>query len=820
MALTGRFDADFQPFLDAVQQANKSLDGLDASAKELNTSIERVSAGSSWVARITEADLLRDAINYALDALKELAAYFPELAERGSVVGDVADAFDHLTEAAGLTANVLLGDLRAGTHGTVDDFELMKRANENMAAGLNLTEDQFKTLSEAAFALAKATGTDVTSALNTMSDAMITGHAKGLQLLTGKIDLKKAEQDYADSLEGTGRQLTAEGKLEVDRQAMLTAVGTALDRLGPQQDSLQDKIQQAHKDWNNFQDDLGQVIAKSPVLATGLDTLRTSLIKAFGGDQETAIKNIASQVNNAAIVVADFGMAVEVTARISHMAWDLVATGILGAMTIVSGAADIVMTRITGMAGAANALSSHIVSDDTVRALKDAQVQVQAITASLAAQTAEAARGVIGQSDFDKTMIKLGTSLADTRAAMVTAQAAMAAHTDAAKKNSDAVDKAADSQKKQNDQVVPGTEYTKKFVDAWAQLNQMGTDYQATVDAMNPKLVEQIQYYLKLGASVKLAADAFPAASETQIAAIDAIQKKSIEASTSITKIWNEYTDVVGTGSQTAYQKAEAAIDKWYADDLAKHQAAKTDTAAYYDAIAALDDAKYAALAKNRIADDKDSKLHLENQAAADQEAYQFALQNQDQFSQQHIQKLRDTADASALAAARWGTAFEDAATTAGAAVDKLTGAIDAVTSSLHALGQTGDLAEQQALSSVMKTVDASGIGQMMKMGTTNVNTMNAYEAAIAQGMAALGYQVQPRASGGPVSAGTPYMVGEAGPELFVPSSGGAIVPNAGGMAVTLNITQPLGTPSQIAAAVSSALADAMRRYGVRLPSQ
>jgi len=34
------------------------------------------------------------------------------------------------------------------------------------------------------------------------------------------------------------------------------------------------------------------------------------------------------------------------------------------------------------------------------------------------------------------------------------------------------------------------------------------------------------------------------------------------------------------------------------------------------------------------------------------------------------------------------------------------------------------------------------------------------------------------KANGGPVSASTPYMVGERGPELFVPSTGGSIVPN------------------------------------------
>jgi len=34
------------------------------------------------------------------------------------------------------------------------------------------------------------------------------------------------------------------------------------------------------------------------------------------------------------------------------------------------------------------------------------------------------------------------------------------------------------------------------------------------------------------------------------------------------------------------------------------------------------------------------------------------------------------------------------------------------------------------------------------------------------------------KARGGPVSSSTPYIVGEAGPELFVPNSSGNIVPN------------------------------------------
>jgi hypothetical protein len=46
------------------------------------------------------------------------------------------------------------------------------------------------------------------------------------------------------------------------------------------------------------------------------------------------------------------------------------------------------------------------------------------------------------------------------------------------------------------------------------------------------------------------------------------------------------------------------------------------------------------------------------------------------------------------------------------------------------------------------------------------------------------------RASGGPVSAGTTYLVGENGPELFTSSTSGTIIPNQGGMGGnTFNIT-------------------------------
>jgi len=44
------------------------------------------------------------------------------------------------------------------------------------------------------------------------------------------------------------------------------------------------------------------------------------------------------------------------------------------------------------------------------------------------------------------------------------------------------------------------------------------------------------------------------------------------------------------------------------------------------------------------------------------------------------------------------------------------------------------------------------------------------------------------RADGGPVAAGGAYLVGERGPEVFRPATGGAIEPAGGGVQVTVNV--------------------------------
>lgn len=71
------------------------------------------------------------------------------------------------------------------------------------------------------------------------------------------------------------------------------------------------------------------------------------------------------------------------------------------------------------------------------------------------------------------------------------------------------------------------------------------------------------------------------------------------------------------------------------------------------------------------------------------------------------------------------------------------------------------------------------------------------------------------RADGGRVTGGRPYMVGEMGPELFMPGRGGNIVPNdmlgrGGGSNITINVNAGMGTDG---ARVGEQIVNAIRRY-------
>jgi hypothetical protein len=235
----------------------------------------------------------KEAVHLGTEAIKDMSV-------QGAAIADVEANFDHLNAGAQRLGSTLLTALREGTHNTITNFELMKIANTDLAAGMNLTDAQFKTIATGGFALAQAKAIDVKTAFDAINEGMLTGNVRALKALGIRIDQAKAETDYAEKLGTTSDRLSEEGKLEATREAILSKVGASMDRLGEQTDGLDELIAQARTSWANFYEDLSKTVATSPHVIGAFTTIRDSLVGAFGGDTSSMLETVVGWINTVA----------------------------------------------------------------------------------------------------------------------------------------------------------------------------------------------------------------------------------------------------------------------------------------------------------------------------------------------------------------------------------------------------------------------------------------------------------------------------------------------------------------------------------------
>ena len=137
------------------------------------------------------------------------------------------------------------------------------------------------------------------------------------------------------------------------------------------------------------------------------------------------------------------------------------------------------------------------------------------------------------------------------------------------------------------------------------------------------------------------------------------------------------------------------------------------------------------------------------------------------------------------------GAPFKKAAQEIRGFRDNVTGMIDSAQHKLDSLKARVDISA--ATSNVAKLrIAIAGLQDKTVSVTTYLQTLNL-------GTSQAVTHDSHRAFGGPVTSGMPYVVGERGPELFVPASSGTIVPNAGAghpaggntIHLTVNVTNP-----------------------------
>jgi phage-related minor tail protein len=141
-----------------------------------------------------------------------------------------------------------------------------------------------------------------------------------------------------------------------------------------------------------------------------------------------------------------------------------------------------------------------------------------------------------------------------------------------------------------------------------------------------------------------------------------------------------------------------------------------------------------------------------------------------------------------------------------------VTKSFDAVARTIARAALSGKLSMDQLVAAILADFDRIAVSQFIVKPIENI--VNGFAQSLFGNIGGM------LASGGPVAAGETYLVGEQGPELFTPSTSGAIAPNgavpAARPSVVVNISTPdaqgfFKSQSQIAALMSRALARGRR---------
>jgi len=224
------------------------------------------------------------AMSLATGAALALGAALVGLGLRGAAMTGVVEAFDAITQSAGIAAGTLLGDLRQAALGTVSDMALMRQANLALAgAGPQLAaalgrEGGLAGLLEIARVQARATGQDVDYLFN----SLVTGVKRSSPLMidnTGLVlKVGEATEAYAKAVGKAVDALTAEERQIAILNATLAAGQQGLDLYGRSALQASEHIARIRTTLTNTLDRLA--LAVQPIFTTLLavaDTIVTAI---------------------------------------------------------------------------------------------------------------------------------------------------------------------------------------------------------------------------------------------------------------------------------------------------------------------------------------------------------------------------------------------------------------------------------------------------------------------------------------------------------------------------------------------------------------
>lgn len=528
------------------------------------------------------------AVTAAVAAAAEISHVAMELGERGSTIIEVGESFEQMAGSVE-HAKEIIDSMRAGTKGMVDDFTLTKDATRLLSTGVKLTTEDFNLLSKGALDLQQKGFGPAKEMLDSISDAMITGRTRGIALKLGVVDVKDAEADFAEKLGTTADKLSMTGKAEAHRIAVMDMLSEAVAKSGDKQLTFGEKVEQGEAKLKNWTDTLAKAVAESPAMGIVADTIGQAITDMFGGEQHSAIESMVGALDEFIIILTNIGIGAVEAARVFHVAWSGISAATFELEAVLGTIVQVLGHTIEGILNLASAVPGIGEGFKTAAAMAHGfNESVDEVTNGLKAERDEALQGVLGHSEFDRTLDKVGGTLLNMRDKLVDAQNAHHEETAAAKEGAEAAGEVADS-------------------------NAGATDS-----------------FLDKSAAMKAAAE------EAKKLAL--IEKQSLKETNDL---WIEHAKNIADSAATPFEAQENAIEAWAKKEVAHLDKSDKNWQNHYDAIQAVAQDRLDKVAGIWEQLKGKSINAMEQQLKAEQEAYDKMLTSGVRFSQEVLDEQR-----------------------------------------------------------------------------------------------------------------------------------------------------------------------------------
>ncbi|MCP4200646.1 MAG: hypothetical protein GY769_01770, partial [bacterium] len=404
-------------------KVKQGLSGVEAAAANTTKKTSAMSRGFSAFGRAAPGALRAVAVGagVAAGAVAAITAAVVKLGERGAAVADVQSQFDQLSEAAGETGAIMLGELAAGVKGTISNFELMKVANKALGAGLLTSSEDARTLAQGARLLAKRTGIDTVDAFNMMTTAMASGRTAQLKQIGLFVDNKQAIEDFAASTGKSVSQMNDADRAAALQAATMAALRGQLEMFPAPLADFGELLERGRVGVQNLLDNLSVGVSESPVFLAAMRSAGEAIKEAFGeGPELTAA--IVSGLERAAFFAIGFARAGISAAQSILQGFSAVKAVVLGVSSTFAQLNETILGAVATTLEAASNIpilgAGYELAAEKARSLADTTT---AISGSLQQQTQDALIAAAGNDALGQGLTRLDGVLVQFNQNMINA---------------------------------------------------------------------------------------------------------------------------------------------------------------------------------------------------------------------------------------------------------------------------------------------------------------------------------------------------------------------------------------------------------------